>query len=91
MEKQISCPHCKTDILFKKNSEGKLAGTIVGGGIGYGVATGLGIAGAIAGMSIAIPATLVGIAVFAILGNNIGKGYDNSQAKCPKCRKNLIL
>lgn len=91
MEKQISCPHCKTDINFKKDNKGRLVGTIAGGGIGAGIASGLGIAGAIVSAPIAIPATLVGLGLFAIIGNKFGKDYDNNQAKCPNCKKNLVL
>tara|TARA_R110002111_G_scaffold110798_1_gene170486 strand:+ start:373 stop:648 length:276 start_codon:yes stop_codon:yes gene_type:complete len=91
MEKQINCPHCKTDITFKKDSKGRIVGTVVGGGIGYGIASSLGIAGAVFGAPIAIPAALVGAGVFALLGNKFGKDFDNSQPKCPKCKNRLVL
>lgn len=91
MEKNISCPHCQKDISFKKDKKGRIVGTVVGGGIGYGLASGLGIAGAVLGASVALPATLIGVGIFAVLGNKFGKDFDNSQLKCPSCKKNLIL
>lgn len=91
MEKNISCPYCKTELIFKKDNKGKIIGTVAGGGIGFGVASSLGIAGAILGAPIAIPATLVGVSLFAILGNKFGKDFDNSRPKCPKCKNNLVL
>jgi DNA-directed RNA polymerase subunit RPC12/RpoP len=91
MEKQIACPHCKSEVLFKKNSSGRWIGTIAGGGIGYFLASGLGIAGAIFSAPIAIPAALVGAGALALLGNRVGKDIDNSKPKCPKCNKKLVL
>lgn len=91
MEKNISCPHCKTDLVFKKDNKGKFIGTVVGGGVGFGLASGIGIAGAILGASLAMPATLVGIGLFAIIGNRFGKDFDNANQKCPKCKNNLVL
>ncbi|MEC5166160.1 ssDNA-binding Zn-finger/Zn-ribbon topoisomerase 1 [Flavobacterium sp. PL11] len=91
MEKNISCPHCKSEIVFKKDTSGRIIGTIAGAGIGYGLASSLGIAGAILGASVALPATLIGVGIFAILGNKFGKDYDNNLPKCPKCKNNLVL
>jgi len=91
MEKQISCPHCKTNITFRKDIKGRIIGTIAGGGIGWGLASGLGIAGAILGATVALPATLVGVGLMAVIGNKFGKDIDNRSAKCPKCKKNMVL
>ena len=91
MKKNINCPHCKTEISFNKDKKGRVVGTVVGGGIGYGIASSLGIAGVILGAPIAIPATLVGAGLFAVLGNKFGKDFDNNQPKCPNCKKKLIL
>lgn len=73
----ITCPHCQAEIKFRKDKTGRIAGTLIGSGLGYGISSGLGIAGAIFGMSVAAPATLVGIGLFAIIGNRLGKGVDN--------------
>ncbi|MHB1107671.1 MAG: SH3 domain-containing protein [Lutibacter sp.] len=91
MENQISCPHCKSELTFKKGENGKIVGTLVGGGIGYGLASGLGIAGAIAGAAIAMPATIIGVVVLALLGNKFGQDFDNNQYKCPECKNKLVL
>lgn len=91
MIQRINCPHCQTEIEFKKRKNGRIVGTVVGGGIGYGLASSLGIAGAVLGAPIAIPAALVGAGVFAVLGNKFGKDFDNNQPKCPKCKKRLVL
>lgn len=89
MIRNINCPHCKKEISFRKNKKGKIVGTLVGGGLGYGLTSGLGIAGAIFGISVALPATLVGVGVVALIGNQFGKDFDNSQLKCPSCKKKL--
>jgi|GEM_PF-3859270 len=91
MEQNINCPHCKTDISFKKDKKGRIVGTVIGGGIGYGLASSLGIAGAVLGASVAMPAALIGAGIFAVLGNKFGKDFDDSQPKCPKCKKKLVL
>ncbi len=91
MKKQINCPHCKTDIEFKKDKKGRIFGTVVGGGIGFGLGSSLGIAGVVLGAPVAIPAALVGVGFFALLGNRFGKDFDNSQPKCPKCKNRLVL
>lgn len=91
MEKNVTCPHCKSEVIFKRNAKGRFVGTVVGGGIGYGLASGIGLAGAILGASVALPATAIGIGLFAIIGNRIGKEVDNSMPKCPKCKKKLVL
>jgi len=87
----INCPHCSETIEFKRGKSGRIFGTIAGGTIGTGLAFKLGIAGAIAGASVAIPATLVGTGLFALLGNKFGKDIDNSNTKCPKCEKKIVL
>ncbi|MDO6674262.1 hypothetical protein C7448_10111 [Tenacibaculum gallaicum] len=91
MKKQKYCPHCKTEILFKKDKKGRIIGTAIGGGVGYTLASGLGIAGAVLGAPIAIPAALVGAGLFAVMGNKFGKDFDNSRLKCPKCEKKIVL
>jgi ssDNA-binding Zn-finger/Zn-ribbon topoisomerase 1 len=91
MKKNISCPHCKAELIFKRDNKGKIIGTVAGGGIGFGISSSLGIAGVILGAPIAIPATLVGVGLFALLGNKFGKDIDNKRLKCPKCKSNLIL
>ncbi|MCF6212789.1 MAG: hypothetical protein L3J45_02065 [Flavobacteriaceae bacterium] len=91
MEKQITCPHCQTKIEFKKDKKGRIIGAIAAGGIGYGLASGLGIAGAIAGATVAIPATIVGVIALALIGNKFGKDYDNNQPICPNCSEKLVL
>lgn len=91
MEKNISCPHCKTELVLKKNNTVKIIGTAAGGGIGFFLASSLGIAGTILTAPVAIPATFVGVGLFAVLGNRFGKDIDNKLYKCPKCKNNLIL
>lgn len=91
MSIEISCPHCKADLNISKGKLRKYGGTILGAGIGYAVANGLGIAGAILGSAVALPATLVGISFFAIFGYTIGKKSDDNNLKCPNCKKKLVL
>lgn len=91
MERNISCPHCKTDLIFNKKNKGRIIGTVAGGGIGFSVASSLGIAGAILGAPVAIPAAFVGAGLFAVLGNKFGKDFDNNRLKCPKCKNKLVL
>ena len=88
--KEVQCPHCRKQVRFEKGEAGRWVGTIVGGTAGYGVASGLGIAGAILGAPIAIPATIVGVVVCALLGNRVGAIADNS-VLCPSCKKGIQL
>lgn len=90
-EKKVTCPHCNASVVFKRSASGRWVGTLAGGGLGYAVAASLGIAGAIAGAPVAIPAAVVGVVVFAIFGNRAGKAIDNHRAKCPKCKKSMVL
>jgi len=89
--REIICPCCKKKVVFKKNSAGKWVGTIGGGGAGYFLASGLGIAGAILGAPIAIPAALVGLGIGTILGNRVGAALDNATVKCPSCGKSMSV
>ena len=88
--KQVQCPHCNKRVRFKKDEAGRWVGTLVGGGAGYGLASTLGIAGTVLGAPIAIPAAVVGIVIFALLGNRVGAIADNS-VQCPSCKKYMSI
>ena len=88
---KIQCPNCNKTVTFKRNSSGKWVGTIAGGGIGYGLTAGLGIAGAVLGASIAIPAVLLGVGIGALLGNRVGAMIDNATVKCPACGESISI
>jgi len=89
--KKVQCPHCKEMVSLERNSAGKWVGTIAGGGVGYGLTAGLGIAGAILGASIAIPAVIIGVGIGALLGNRAGAMVDNTSVKCPNCGESISI
>ena len=73
MKEQKSCPHCSAKVTFNRAFKGRWVGAVAGGGFGLYLASGLGLAGAIVGAPIAIPATLVGGSACALLGVGLGK------------------
>jgi len=89
--KNITCPHCGEKVIFKRDKTGRWVGRVVGGGIGYWLAGSLGIAGAVLGFPVAIAGGLVGLAIGASAGNEVGKRVDDSNSICPKCKKGLVL
>ncbi len=89
--KKIQCPHCKKTVEFERNSTGEWVGTVIVGGVGYWLASGLGIAGAILGASVAIPAALVGLGIGSFVGNRVGKMIDDSNVECPNCKGSLSI
>ena len=89
--KQIRCPHCDKLVRFKRNSAGKWIGTIVGGALGWKLAAGLGLAGAILGAPVAIPAALAGLGLGALIGNRAGSIVDNATVECPNCRELMSI
>lgn len=89
METNIKCSSCDSKLIIKKRKNGKIIGTITGGGIGYGVASTLGIAGTVVGVAVALPATVVGIVFFGLIGNRLGNDADRKKLKCSKC--NMLL
>jgi ribosomal protein L37AE/L43A len=89
--KKVVCPHCSKEVEFRRNSKGTWVGTVGGAGAGYFLASGLGIAGAVLGASVAIPAALVGLGVGAIIGNRVGSAIDNAIVKCPNCKKTMSI
>ena len=58
---------------------------------GYLLTAGVGIAGVIFGVSIAIPAVFVGVGIGALLGNRVGALVDNTSAKCPNCGEPISI
>ena len=89
--KKIKCPHCEKMVKFERNSAGKWVGTVIGAGGGYWLCAGLGIAGGILGMSVAIPAALVGLGIGAFLGNRCGAMIDKATVKCPSCGESISI
>jgi ribosomal protein L37AE/L43A len=91
VSKKVKCPHCGANVDFSRDSTGQWVGTVAGGGAGYVLASGLGIAGAVLGAPVAIPAAMVGLAIGAFVGNRAGSAVDDNLAKCPKCKKSMVL
>jgi len=90
--KKIKCPHCEKMVKFERNSAGKWVGTVIGAVGGYWLCSGLGIAGGILGMPVAIPAALVGLGIVAFIGNRIGAMKDDkAAAKCPSCGESVSI
>src|SRR5208283_107320 len=97
MEKarEIFCPKCDKSVTFKRDKRGKWIARIIGGGAGTGagalLTAGLGVAGAIAGAPVAIPALLIGGGVGLLLGAFTGNAIAPDVARCPNCQTPISL
>lgn len=92
-EKKVTCPECSKNVVFKRDSKGRWVGTLAGGGVGAATFWGIGMAGTIFSIPVAMgrAVTIGGAIVGAALGNRAGKSFDDSQAKCPSCDKSMVL
>ena len=93
--KFVRCESCGETVEFRKNVRGKWTNVIAGSGVGaswgYRTTVGLGIAGAIAGAPISVPAALVGLTLGATTGGLLMAATHKQVMRCPACEEEIEL
>ncbi len=85
---KVQCPHCEELVVPVRRTRAKWIGGVAGAGAGWKIGGGLGIVGAVFGISVATAAALPVATIGIFAGSGIAKKVF-TKSKCPKCEGKL--